>query len=84
MTILNHRSHRAHRNSSHSKRLLDQGHTIHFLTTRKQKIITTRQPTKGITGIQHIQEIDLTAFTDVSCIVNLVGATIAKEMDPSL
>lgn len=65
-----------------SKRLLDQGHTIHFLTTRKEKILNT--PThKGYYWNPTIQEIDLLAFTDVSCIVNLVGATIAKRWTPS-
>ena len=65
-----------------SKRLLDQGHTIHFLTTRKQKIINT--PThKGYYWNPTLQEIDLSAFTDVSCIVNLVGATIAKRWTPA-
>ena len=65
-----------------SKRLLDQGHTIHFLTTRKEKILNT--PThKGYYWNPTLQEIDLLAFTDVSCIVNLVGATIAKRWTPA-
>tara|TARA_B100000768_G_scaffold31362_1_gene29843 strand:- start:115 stop:1023 length:909 start_codon:yes stop_codon:yes gene_type:complete len=65
-----------------SKRLLDQGHTIHFLTTRKEKILNT--PThKGYYWNPINQEIDLLAFTDVSCIVNLVGATIAKRWTPA-
>ena len=67
--------------SALSKRLLDQGHTIHFLTTRKEKILNT--PThKGYYWNPTLQEIDLLAFTDVSCIVNLVGATIAKRWTP--
>ena len=65
-----------------SKRLLDQGHTIHFLTTRKEKILNT--PThKGYHWNPTLQEIDLSAFTNVSCIVNLVGATIAKRWTPA-
>ena len=64
-----------------SKRLLDQGHTVHFLTTRKEKILNT--PThKGFYWNPTLQEIDLLAFTNVSCIVNLVGATIAKRWTP--
>ena len=65
-----------------SKRLLDQGHTIHFLTTRKEKILKT--PThKGYHWNPTLQKIDLSAFTNVSCIVNLVGATIAKRWTPA-
>ena len=61
-----------------TSQLLDQGHTVHFLTTRKENIITTPNH-KGFIGIQQIMYIDLHAFKDVSCVVNLVGATIAKR-----
>ena len=57
-----------------SKRLLDQGHTIHFLTTRKEKILNT--PThKGYYWNPTIQEIDLLAFTDAVSYTHLTLPT---------
>jgi uncharacterized protein (TIGR01777 family) len=61
-----------------TSQLLDQGHTVHFLTTRKEKIITTPNH-KGFYWNPTNHDIDLHAFKDVSCVVNLVGATIAKR-----
>ncbi len=61
-----------------TSQLLDQGHTVHFLTTRKEKIITTPNH-KGFYWNPTNHDIDLHAFKDVSCMVNLVGATIAKR-----
>ncbi len=65
-----------------TKHLLDQGHVIHFLTTRKEKIIKEKDH-KGFYWNPTSGEIDVLAFEAVDCIINLVGATIAKRWTPA-
>jgi uncharacterized protein (TIGR01777 family) len=65
-----------------TKRLLQEGHTVHFLSTRKEKIVQETNH-KGYYWNPSAGEIDLTAFKGVDCIVNLVGATIAKRWTPA-
>lgn len=61
--------------------LLAQGHTIHYLTTRSEKI--ANEPNyKGFLWNLKQRTIDDACFQGVAVIINLVGATVAKPWTP--
>ncbi|MFC0605323.1 TIGR01777 family oxidoreductase [Winogradskyella pulchriflava] len=55
-----------------------EGINVHYLTTSKSKISTTSNY-KGFYWNPNTNEIDHTCFKDVTSIINLVGASIAKR-----
>lgn len=57
---------------------IDDGIEVNYLTTSRDKI-ETRPNYKGFYWNPENEEIDSNAFTDVTAIINLVGATIAKR-----
>jgi hypothetical protein len=65
-----------------SERLIRDGYTVHFLTTSKKKI-KNETHYKGFYWNPSVGEIDQNAFKDVTVIINLVGATIAKRWTSS-
>ncbi|MFT4673707.1 MAG: hypothetical protein ACI9R6_000601 [Saprospiraceae bacterium] len=65
-----------------TQHLLNQGHGVHFLTTRKEKIVQEKNH-KGFYWNPTSGEVDVLAFDGVDCIINLVGATIAKRWTPA-
>lgn len=65
-----------------TKQLLESDHTVHFLTTRKEKIINASNH-KGFYWNPTAGEIDFAALKGVDTIVNLAGATIAKRWTSS-
>lgn len=58
--------------------LLQNGHTVHYLTTSKNKI-HTHPRYKGFLWDPNKGEIDEQALSDVDAIVNLAGANISKR-----
>ncbi|MEM9078298.1 MAG: TIGR01777 family oxidoreductase [Bacteroidota bacterium] len=65
-----------------TKVLHDQGMSVHYLTTNKEKIVSSKNyqgffwnPAKG--------EIDVACFDGVTSIINLAGSTIAKKWTPA-
>jgi uncharacterized protein (TIGR01777 family) len=56
----------------------DKGYRVHYLTTSKSKLENTSNY-KGFYWNPNNNEIDNNCFKDVSCIINLVGATISKR-----
>ncbi len=60
------------------KKLIENGETIHFLTTQINKCITT-ESTKGFYWDIKSKEIDKKCFENVTTIIHLAGATIAKR-----
>lgn len=63
--------------SSLSKKLLDKGFTIHYLTTSKNKL-ENRPNYKGFYWNPNQKEIDKKCFDGVEVIVNLAGASISN------
>jgi uncharacterized protein (TIGR01777 family) len=61
-----------------SKECIEDGMTVHYLTTNKNKI-ETKENYKGFYWSPYEGEIDEKAFDGVSAIINLVGATIANR-----
>lgn len=61
---------------------IDDGIEVNYLTTSRDKI-ETRPNYKGFYWNPENEEIDTNAFTDVTAIINLVGATIAKRWTTS-
>lgn len=59
-----------------------QKQTVHYLTTRKSKI-TDSKLTKGFYWNPKKKEIDVKAFENVTCIIHLAGATVAKRWTPN-
>ncbi|MEP2934897.1 MAG: TIGR01777 family oxidoreductase [Gilvibacter sp.] len=57
--------------------LIAKGHTIHFLTTRKEKLINEPNR-KGFLWNLDDNSIDDHCFNEVEVIIHLVGATVAK------
>ena len=57
---------------------LQENHEVHYLTTRKSKIINT-DDNKGFYWNPAEGEIDTTCFEGVDAIINLSGANIAKR-----
>jgi len=57
---------------------LEQGYTVHFLTTRKSKI-ETRSKYKGFYWNPESGEIDTNAIKNVTAIVHLAGASISQR-----
>ena len=62
--------------------LLQNGHTIHYLSTSKNKLVTNTNY-KGFFWNPKIAEIDINALTDVEVIVHLAGASVAKKWTTS-
>lgn len=60
------------------KKLLEENHTIHYLTTSKNKVLE-KENYKGFYWNPATQEIDLNAFTEVEVIVHLAGASVSKK-----
>jgi uncharacterized protein (TIGR01777 family) len=61
---------------------LQENHEVHYLTTRKSKIVQSEN-TKGFYWNPADGEIDTACFEDVDAIVNLSGANIAKRWTKS-
>jgi uncharacterized protein (TIGR01777 family) len=61
-----------------TKKCLDYGMTVHYLTTRKEKI-ENRTKYKGFYWNPKKNEIDLNSFTGVRTIINLAGASVSKK-----
>jgi len=61
---------------------LDEGVSIHYLTTRKEKIKTDSNY-KGFYWDLEDGEIDLNAFEGVNTIIHLAGATVSKRWTAS-
>lgn len=61
-----------------TKVLHAKGVTVHYLTTRKEKI-TTSEKLQGFYWNPSTAAIDLDCFTQVQAIINLAGAPIAKR-----
>ncbi len=61
-----------------TKKCIDEGITVHYFTTRKEKI-ETGPAYSGFYWNPQNNEIDKEAFKGVSVIVNLVGATVSKR-----
>ena len=64
------------------KLLLEKNHTVHYLTTSKNKI-RNRVNYKGFYWNPVLQEIDSNCFEGVETIIHLAGATIAKRWTSS-
>ena len=62
--------------------LLANGHTVHYLTTRRQKIKNNKNQ-KGFYWNPADGEIDMAAFDGVSAIINLAGASISQRWTAS-
>lgn len=60
------------------KRALDEGHSIHFLTTKKSNIPSV-QTAKGFYWNPATSELDTECFDGVDVIVHLAGASISKR-----
>ncbi|AKA34169.1 TIGR01777 family oxidoreductase [Flagellimonas lutaonensis] len=58
--------------------LLAEGHTVHYLTTRKQKI-ENKEKRKGFYWDPANGELDMAALEGVSAIINLAGASISQR-----
>jgi uncharacterized protein (TIGR01777 family) len=61
---------------------IEEGIAVNYLTTSRKKI-ETRPKFKGFYWNPQNEEIDINAFTDVTAIINLVGATISKRWTES-
>lgn len=61
---------------------LDEGITVHYLTTRKEKI-ENKENYKGFYWDPSNNVIDKNALNEVTVIINLAGATIAKRWTES-
>jgi hypothetical protein len=59
-----------------------RGYTVHYLTTNKHKI-QQQSNYKGFYWNPSIGEIDANCFINVTAIINLAGANIAKRWTPS-
>ncbi len=59
-----------------------QGITVHYLTTRKEKIVSS-EGYKGFYWNPAKEEIDLACFDGVEAIINLAGASISKRWTKS-
>lgn len=57
---------------------ISKGITVHYLTTRKSAIVTQKSK-KGFLWNPSQLEIDENAFKDVTAIIHLAGATVAKR-----
>ena len=60
------------------KKLLEENHTIHYLTTSKKQS-TRKRELQRFYWNPATQEIDLNAFTEVEVIVHLAGASVSKN-----
>ncbi len=58
--------------------LLQNGHTVHYLSTSKAKLVTSAHY-KGYYWNPKSGEIDIAAFYNVETIVHLAGATVAQR-----
>ncbi|MEO9510517.1 MAG: TIGR01777 family oxidoreductase [Flavobacteriaceae bacterium] len=58
--------------------LLDKGVAVNYLTTRSEKIVSSKD-FKGFYWNPAKSEIDLACFDGVSAVINLAGASIAKR-----
>lgn len=65
-----------------TKVCIDAGHTVHYLTTRKEKV-EKQQQYKGFYWDIETGEIDKKAFEDVTVILHLAGASISKRWTKS-
>tara|TARA_R100000935_G_scaffold1517_1_gene4821 strand:+ start:136 stop:1038 length:903 start_codon:yes stop_codon:yes gene_type:complete len=61
---------------------IDEGIEVNYLTTSRDKI-EDKPNYKGFYWNPQKEEIDINAFTDVTAIINLVGATISKRWTKS-
>lgn len=68
--------------SALSKKLLDKGYTIHYLTTSKNKL-ENKPNYKGFYWNPNQKEIDTKCFDGVEVIVNLAGASISNRWTKS-
>lgn len=64
------------------KELLDRGIAVNYLTTRKEKLVSSKE-LKGFLWNPSEGEIDKDCFEGVSTIVNLAGASISKRWTSS-
>ena len=65
-----------------TEKCLDQGMTVHYLTTRKEKI-EEESNYKGFYWNPKKNEIDQNAFSGVRTIINLAGASVSKRWTPA-
>ena len=61
-----------------AQKALSLGHEIHFLTTRKAKVIQEGKM-KGYYWNPSLNELDLACFEGVDAIVHLAGASISQR-----
>lgn len=61
-----------------TKLLHKEGHTVHYLTTSKEKI-TTKEDYKGFYWDPSTEEIDINCLLGTDAIINLAGATVTKR-----
>jgi len=61
---------------------ISNGINVHYLTTRKEAIVNQKNK-KGFLWNPKNKEIDIEAFKDVTTIVHLAGATVAKRWTSS-
>ena len=61
-----------------SNRLIQNGHTVHYLTTKTSKIVNTPNK-KGFYWNIETQEIDKHCIDDVTVIIHLAGAPVVKR-----
>lgn len=61
---------------------LEEGYTVHYLTTRKKKIIESPNY-KGFYWNPAEKQIDTAALENVSCIIHLAGASISQRWTKS-
>ena len=65
-----------------TKVLREQDISVHYLTTNKEKIVTSENY-KGFYWNPEKGEIDVTCLEGITSIINLAGSTIAKKWTPS-
>jgi hypothetical protein len=65
-----------------TEKCLQQGMIVHYLTTRKEKIEDSVSY-KGFYWNPETNEIDSRAFTGVTTVINLAGASVAKKWTPA-
>ena len=60
------------------QKLLKEGHKIHYLTTRKEKLNSLAGST-GFHWNPKLDQIDTSCFSEVDTIIHLAGATVSKR-----
>jgi len=63
------------------KLYLAKNYTVHYLTTRKTKIVTQNNY-KGFYWNPLVGEVDVNCLNGINAIINLAGATISKKWTP--